>query len=381
MLKKIFIALIGLILGVLIGIYFVYFQNILPLNIKTKESNQVIGFLPYWLLDKASINYSSEITMLTYFALNVDGNGHIVKLSNPQQEEPGWYALSSGRLDPFFANARKNNVKLSLLISSGDASAINQLVSKPEQHADNLINDVTPLMKEYHFSDLNLDIEDTSTASASAQANFTQFVADVKQQLDKKQLGTLTLEISPTDPIIPNLINIAAVSRYADNIVLMAYDYHSSVSYVTGPVAPLNGAGTDLEYDVTTAVEKTMQMAPPGKIILGMPLYGYEWETLSTALHSAIIPGTGVTASDNRMESFLPTCATCSAFLDNESQEEFVVYQDQTSGDYHQIFFPTEQSVASTINLAKQKQLGGVALWALGYEGSGMLTPLTSYKD
>src|SRR5580692_6032860 len=147
MLKKFFIALIGLILGVLIGAYFVYFQNIFPLHIKTKESNQVIGFLPYWLLDKASINYSSEITTLTYFALNVDGNGHIVKLSNPQQEEPGWYALSSGKLDPFFANARKNKVKLSLLISSGDANAINQLVSKPQQHANNLINDVAPIMK------------------------------------------------------------------------------------------------------------------------------------------------------------------------------------------------------------------------------------------
>jgi spore germination protein YaaH len=380
MFKKSIVAFIGLLLGVLIGIYFVYFKTILPLHTKQPVNIQVIGFLPYWLLDYAKANYSSEITTLTYFSLNVDGNGHIVKLSNPQQEEPGWYALNSDKITPFFQNARKNNVKLSLLIASGDPKAIAQMVSKPTQNAKNLITDVAPIMKKYHFQDLNLDIEDTAMVNATEQSHFTQFIAAVKQQLTAKKLGTLTLEISPTDAILPNLINVKSVSPYADYIVVMAYDYHSSVSQVTGPVAPLNGAGKDLEYDVTTAVEKTMQTVPQEKIILGMPLYGYEWETLSTALHSAIIPGSGVLASDNRMESFLPTCATCSAFFDNESQEEFVVYQDQSTGTFHQIFFPDQQSVASKINLAKQKQLGGVALWALGYEGNGMLTPLTSYR-
>lgn len=380
MFKKFFIALAGVIIGVFVGISFVYFQNIVPFPNKEKPHNQVIGFLPYWNLDQASTNYDNDITTLTYFALNVDANGHIDKLSDPEQEEPGWYALSSGKLNPFFASAKKNNIKLSLLVSNGDANAINHMVSKPTQNASNLINDVSPIMKRYHFQDLNLDIEDTSPASLATQQHFTQFVAAVKQQLDKKQLGTLTLEISPTDAIIPNLINIKAVSAYADYIVLMAYDYHSPTSYVTGPVAPIDGAGVDLEYDVTTAVEKTLQMTPAQKIILGMPLYGYEWETLSTALHSAVIPGTGVIASDNRMESFLSHCATCSAFFDNESQEEFVVYQDQSTGDYHQIFFPTEQSIAATVKLAKQKHLGGVAVWALGYERKEILTPLTTYK-
>jgi len=377
---KFFIAFIGLLLGIVTGISFIYVKPIVPFSTKEKTQKQIIGFLPYWLLDNASTNYSKDITTLTYFSLNVDGTGHIVKLSNPQQEEPNWYALDSGKADPFFANARKNNIKLSLLLASGDSKSIAEMISQPAQNSDNLIKDVEPLMKKYHFQDLNLDIEDGAPADSTEQEEFIQFVADVKQQLVAKNLGTLTLEISPINTIFPNLINIRSVSSYADYIVLMAYDYHSSISQVTGPVAPLNGAGVDLEYDVTTAVEKTMQLVPSEKIILGMPLYGYEWETLSTALHSAIIPGTGVIASDNRMESFLSTCATCSAFFDNESQEEFAVYKDQNTGTFHQIFFPDQQSVASTINLAKQKQLGGVALWALGYEGKDMLTPLETYK-
>jgi spore germination protein len=379
MAKTFILSLIGLIIGITAGIYVINHVNEIPLK-ALKPQRQVIGFLPYWLLDRAKTNYSQEITTLTYFALNVDGNGDIVKLTNPQQEEPGWYALESGKFDPFLNSAKKNNVKLSLLISSGDANAIDQLMEKPRQHADTLIKDVTPIMKQYGFSDLNLDIEYTAHASTAAQMHFTQFVQTVDQQMNKQQLGTLTVEISPTDAIQANLINLQAVTPYVNSVVLMAYDYHSTASYVTGPVAPLSGAGANLEYDVTTAVEKALQQIPPDKLILGMPLYGYEWETLTNAIRSAIIPGSGVIASNNRMQSFLTGCATCSAVFDNQSQEMYITYQGQDTGTYHQIYFPDGQSVSAKINLANKENLAGVALWALGYEGNAMLEPLSAYK-
>lgn len=380
MIKAVVISVLGLAAGITFGIFIIAHLDEIPLQ-SVKPHRQVIGFLPYWLLDRAKTNYSEDLTTLTYFALNVDGNGNIVKLTNPQQEDPGWYALDSGKLDPFFTSAKKNNIKLSLLISSGNANAINQLMQKPQQHANTLVKEVTPIMKRFGFSDLNLDIEYTSHASASAQMHFTQFVQTIDQELTQQHLGTLTVEISPTDAIQSNLINLQAVMPSVNTIVLMAYDYHSTASFVTGPVAPLSGAGVDLEYDVTTAVEKALQAIPPDELVLGMPLYGYEWETLNTAVRSAIIPGSGDIASNDRMESFLPQCTTCSAFFDNESQEMYVVYRDPNTGTYHQIYFPDQQSVTSEINLANKKDLGGVALWALGYEGDTMLTPLSAYKE
>lgn len=380
--KNVFIALIGFAVGILIGgyFYFIYIKPSFPAQPTEKASKQVIGFLPYWQLNNAGPNEDNYITTLTYFALNVNGEGHIVKLMNPQKKDPGWSALHSGKVTQIFTNARKKNIRLSLLISSGNSNDIHQMVSKPIVSADTLVNEVAPIMKQYHFQDLNLDIEDTATASTQTRNSFSTFVKEVKHKLNQKHLGTLTVEISPTDAIIPNLIDIRIVGQYADNMIIMAYDYHSSVSFVTGPVAPLTGAGIDLEYDVTSAVEKTVQQIPPDKVIIGMPLYGYKWETLTTAIHAPVIPGTGALASDNRMESFLPTCTDCNVFFDNESQEEFVVYKDQDAETFHQIYFPDVQSVVSTVNLANQKQLSGIALWALGYEGKTMLTPLASYK-
>lgn len=380
-LRKIAIVTLGLFLGIFLGAFFFIFKLETPLQIKTQQPKQVIGFLPYWLLDKAKVDYSNYITTLTYFGLTIDGDGHIVKLTNPQETNPAWHALDSGKLNSFLASAQNSNIKLSLLISCGDTEVINHLINRPVDNAKTLVKEVMPLMKKYRFKDLNLDIEYTPQASLTAQTHFIQFIKTVRQQVNTQNLGTLTIEVSPTDVIKQNLINTQAITPFVDTIVLMAYDYHSPTSIVAGPIAPMYGAGVHSEYDVTTAVEQTLQAAPPGKIILGVPLYGYEWETLDNAIRSAIIPGTGVLASAKRMDEVVATCATCSAFFDNESQEEYVTYKDSATGTFHEIFFPNEQSVQAKIDLVNKKQLGGIGIWALGYEGNQTLKPLANFKQ
>jgi spore germination protein YaaH len=378
--KKLAVAICGTFLGLILGIIIVNFvetKNPSPVINPLAPKKVVIGFLPYWQLNTAKADYSKYITTLSYFALRVDQNGNIQKLLNPQQEEPGWNALRMGKLDGFFESAQKNNVNLSLMIASGNINSINGLINDPVVHATNLVSDLRPLIEQYKFSDINLDIENTQSASESARDNFIKFVSEVKKQLGSGI--TVTIEISPTDVIQNNLIDVKTVSKIADNIVLMAYDYHSTSSFVTGPVAPLSGAGIESEYDVTTAVEKTLDLLSPQKLILGTPLYGYEWESLTQAPRSAIIPGTGVVASNNRAEELLSSCSRCTITLDKQANEKYISYFDQTSNDYHTIFFPDIESIQAKINFTNQFQLGGLALWALGYEGNKVLNPLVTF--
>lgn len=380
--KNLVIIVSGILLGVLFGILFI-FNFLIPKNSSSvinplAPKKIVIGFLPYWLLDTETSDYSKYITTLSYFGLRVDQNGNIQKLLNPQQEESGWNALRSGKLDPFFNKALQNNVSLSLMVASGDVNSINGLISDPSLHAKNLVSDLKPLIETYKFSDINLDIEYTQSASATARENFTKFVSEVKKELGNDQ--TLTVEISPTDVIHSNLIDPKAMNKIADNIVLMAYDYHSTSSFVTGPVAPLKGAGVMSEYDVTSAIEKSLDLISPEKLVLGAPLYGYEWESLDQIPRSAIIPNTGVVASNKRAEELLSSCASCSAVLDKDADEKYISYFDQSLGDYHTIFYPDKNSMEAKINFTNEFQLKGLALWALGYEGNSILNPLTIYK-
>lgn len=381
MIKKLAVIISGLIIGLFLG--FLVIINFIVPNKTYSVINPlapkkiVIGFLPYWLLNTAKSDYSNYVTTLAYFGLRVDQNGNIQKLLSPSQEEPGWYDLHSGKLDQFFSDALKNNVSLSLMVVSGDADSINGLISDPVLHAKNLVSDLNPLIDKYKFSDINLDIEYMQSASPTAQKKFTEFVTEVRKEL--KSSETLTVEISPTDVITNNLIDPRAMSKLADNIVLMAYDYHSTSSFVTGPVAPVSGAGITSEYDVTAAVEKALDLISPQKLVLGVPLYGYEWESLAKDSRSAIIPNSGVVASNRRAEELLSTCSSCSAVLDKEADEKYISYFDEEFGDYHTVFFPDKSSMEAKTRLVNEFQLEGLALWALGYEGNSILNPLTSY--
>lgn len=386
MIKQIFVILSGLLIGLYIG--FIGVNNIwnykpnkaLVFNPIAENKSQVIGFLPYWLIPKADKDYTKYINTLSYFGLTIDSDGSILEYTNPGESEPGWLALNSGKADAFLEMAKKNNVKKSLLIFSADEEKIGGLLENPVTHAQNLMAEVGPIMKNYGFTDLNLDIESTLVASDEARANFTTFVKAVKQQLDKENLGTLTIDVSPIVLFKKYLVDVNSIRNDVDYVVLMTYDFHYQGSSVTGAVAPNGGAGDSEEFDIEVSLKAAQQILSPDKIIMGAPLYGYEWETLDNTPRSATIAGSGIVAGNRRVEEQLKSCTDCQVAYDEKTKESILIYKDENSDSYHQIYYPVQKSIEEKIKLADKYDLGGIALWALGYEGDTILEPLKSYK-
>jgi spore germination protein len=205
-------------------------------------------------------------------------------------------------------------------------------------------------------------------------------VREVKKNMAKENLGTLTIDVSPTAMLRNYLINVDDVSEIVDYVVFMTYDYHYSGSAVTGAVSPVGGMEKDAEFDTETAIKLAKQIMPENKIIIGTPLYGYEWETLEDTPRSAIIPGSGQVISNRRLEEELSECATCSAKLEELSKESYLIYKNEDTGTFQQAFYPDKQATAEKIKLAEKYKAGGIALWALGYEGDTILEPLAEYK-
>ncbi|EKD96289.1 MAG: hypothetical protein ACD_24C00107G0002, partial [uncultured bacterium] len=135
------------------------------------------------------------------------------------------------------------------------------------------------------------------------------------------------------------------------------------------------------EFDVETGLQKAVEILPKEKIFLGIPLYGYEWETISKTPRSAVLPGSGLVISNRRAEELLSSCATCSALVDESAKESYFIYEDQTTGTIHQVFYPDQTFLKEKLNLARIYEIGGVALWAIGYEGNDILEPLSGYKN
>lgn len=354
-----------MLLGIGLGIVAVYGFGV------SARKPQIVGFLPYWLLEKADKEYSQYLTTLTYFGLAIDMDGKPIFLVNPQEEEPGWTALKNGKFD-------SKNLTSSLLVHSADEETIAELIKNPVTAAHALVSEVTPVMQKHKFTDLNLDIESFLPASDSARASFTEFTQTVAEDVRKAKLGTVTIEIPPIALVRPMLIDPIAIGRIADYVVLMTYDYHYSGSMTAGAVAPVNGAGEWVEFDVEIAVREAVNVIPKEKILLGIPLYGYQWETIRPDKGAATIPGGTSTASSRRITQILEGCATCSAQFDPVAKEPYLIYPEN---DYfNQIHYENEQSMKEKIALAQKYQLGGVALWALGYEDSSILNPLAAYK-
>src|SRR5450756_1349207 len=77
---------------------------------------------------------------------------------------------------------------------------------------------------------------------------------------------------------------ISSVGRAADRVFIMGYDFHGPGSAIPGPVAPLlNGPKT-----VADAVARYARLVPAGKLILGVPAYGYSWPIVRAATPSRV---------------------------------------------------------------------------------------------
>lgn len=387
MLQKILIVWVGIIAGVFLAYFLVTKTNIL--NIGNKNSSVadvfkppqkiVIGFLPFWLIDKAQSDYSPYITQLSYFNVTIDEDGTIQKFTAPGEADPGWHALYTGKIDDYLANAKSKGIELSLTIFSGNDKKIDKFLDDPKTSAQNLVNEISPVMNQYGFTDLNLDIEKVAEASPEARTKFTNFVGEVRKNLDKNI--SITVDISPIAFVKDkNLSDPKSLAPIVDHIVLMDYDFHNQGSNVSGPVSPQSGAGIVSEFDTESAVQAALTVIPAKKLILAIPLYGYSWETINPSPRSAVLPASAFSISNRSVEDLIANCATCSAEFDKTDGENHIVYKDTETGTYFQVFYPDAPSTQIKVDYAKSQNLGGMALWALGYEGGTILQPLAGYR-
>lgn len=353
-------------------------STINPPKFVQNKKNIVIGFLPFWLIDKAQIDYSPYITQLSYFNLVIDNDGTIQKYTSPGESDPGYHALFLGKIDDYLNNAKSKGIELSLTIFSGNDEKINNFLDNPETSAQNLINDIAPIMDKYGFTDLNLDIEKVSDASLDQRERYVKFVSQVRKLLDPKI--TITIDVPGISFIKnKNLADPKALAKIADYIVFMGYDFHNPGSYVTGPVAPQSGAGTISEFDIESATQAALTQMPSSKLILAIPLYGYSWETINNIARSATMPGSAYSISSRSVKEMLSQCTNCKEYYDKTDSEAYIIYKDNETDLYHQIFYPNQESTKTKADFAKLQKLGGIALWALGYEDDVILSPLADY--
>ncbi len=341
---------------------FSFLPGITPDN----DNRVVYGFLPYWNLKKLELQ--PELTHLSYFSMTVSGNGDIITTQDGNIE-PGYAKLKSDDLLQLIEAAQNKKIKSELVLAqfnNDDIAAF--LTSKTAQ--DKFINSLDSILLAYPFSGINIDFEYTGEVTPGLRNNFTQFMANLKKHLNEKYSSVnLSIDMYSSAASSHTIWDVKAIGENVDYIIIMAYDFHRRSSPTAGPVAPIFGGKTMWDSDISDHLKDYLKAVPASKLLLGVPFYGYEWQTVNGDAQAFTLPDTGTTASYKRVQEVL-------AKKDELKVEEkwndtalapYIIYKENNAT--YIMYYDNSRSLSYKLDFVNQLDLAGIAIWALGYEG------------
>jgi spore germination protein YaaH len=297
-------------------------------------SKRVYGYLPYWEgLDLGAFRWELVTDIVVFSAtIGIDG-----AVANPHAL-PGAALVSA-------AHAHAVRVHLcATLFNTASGGEIATFLGSPAARA-NAVQQLAALAQD----GLNLDFEFVPGASRDA---FTAFVQQLRTALPAGV--ELTLAMPATTAY--SGYDVSALAAATDRLLLMEYDFHWRTGPSAGAVAPLG--------DVQRAVDGYLAKAPAASIAMGVPYYGYEWPTASAGAGAATT-GAGTSVL---FEAAFGKLSSYGRLWDGPSQTPWYVL---TAGAQpRQGWVDDGESLALKYRFARSRDLGGVMIWALGYDGS-----------
>jgi GH18 family chitinase len=201
---------------------------------------------------------------------------------------------------------------------------------------------------------VNIDVEGTDASQRDA---FSTLVGAVSHQLHAAhptwQVTVDTYVGSATNP--QSFFDVAGLARSVDALFVMAYDMYGSGA--ASPNSPLAG----YRPNVSDAVAAYSAAVSPGKVILGLPFYGYDWVTVDDSPASRAVSGPrAITWATIRSSGW-------AARWDGVAQSPWASYQ--LGGQWHEAYYDDAQSLGAKAAAASAAHLRGVGVWALGMDG------------
>ena len=307
----------------------------IPTIVPTKK---ILGFTTYYYSgDKSSYNsmvnnssYLDEISTATHIT---DGYGNITGILPTEQIN--------------YANS--NNIVPTLLVGNNFSGAIAKTLLESSTNRNNFKTNLLNILKTNNYKGVNIDIEGIY---GSNRNHYTTFLGEIYSAL--KPLGyVISVSVPAKTTDNPNYTwnyayDYAAISNYADYILLMTYDEH----YPGGTAGPVASIGW-----VTNVIKYATTVIPKEKIYFGLAAYGYDWSSNGTKAYS--INGCYNLAVSNG----------ATIHWDNTSKCPYFNYTD-SNGIAHTVWFENSMSIEYKLDLVNTYDLGGVGIWRLGLENS-----------
>jgi spore germination protein YaaH len=337
----------------------------------TRLRRQVMGFLPYWEVSDAVLDYEL-LSTIAYFSVGSDKYGNLLKLDPDGTPTTGWGGWTSSRLTSIINAAHTKGTRVVLTISvfawtSGQAALQGALLGNPAAR-QNLAVQAADAVRARGADGINLDFEPIVSGYAD---EYTLFVRAVRAELDKRAAG-YQLTFDTTGYIGNYPIEAATAPGGADAIFIMGYDYRTASAGYSGSIDPLSGPA----YDLQDTVNAFAARVAPSKLILGVPWYGRAWSTVSDQVNARTQTGLKFGASNSVLYD------TAAAYAkqygrrwDTREQSPWIAYRRQNCSTtygcvttWRQVYYDDAESLKRRYDMINRMGLRGTGIWALGYD-------------
>jgi spore germination protein len=319
--------------------------NILQPGMKVRIpdiSDYLAGILGYYVvrnpeLDRSLINnFATYASYISLFEYHFTTNGDIENdLNDLVAIETAW----SNRVTPL--------ATITNLTSGGfNPNLAHQVLNNPTART-NLVNNIFYLVSRKGYGGVNIDFERVREEDRDLLTGFLRQLGD-----RFKPAGyVLTIAVpAKTSEDISWLkgYDYGGIGAVVNFMFIMAYDWHHAGSE-PGPVAPITEVRRTIQYAVG--------LVPRRKIIIGVPLYGYNWII-------PYMPGTVASAISNQNSIETAMRYQSPIQYSEEFQSPFFRYKDQQE-QIHEVWFEDVRSMGAKMILVREFGLQGIGAWQL----------------
>ncbi|MGI8589199.1 MAG: glycosyl hydrolase family 18 protein [Chloroflexia bacterium] len=292
--------------------------------------------------------HADQLNYVSPWFYTVDGNGSVNGTAQPAVN------------DLLRARSIKN---LPMVRNSAGYSIFHDVLRDPAKR-DSIIAQLRNLVLDNGYDGITIDFE---AINGGDEALLTAFMSSLYQ--DFKAHNKLVAMAVPPKTRDANTgwagaYNYHDLSRSADYFIVMAYDQHYAGGQ-PGPIAPMPWLN-----DVANYASATLGS---GKIIWGIGVYGYDWNTSFTPRKPADPRTFGETQALS-----VNFAGGGGIIYDAENQAPSLIYLQDNQR--HEVWYEDKQSFGAKIGLVQGRNFLGFALWRLGQEDPGVWDTIGSLR-
>ena len=207
-----------------------------------------------------------------------------------------------------------------------------------------LVQSIVDTSVEYKLDGVNIDFEGLTE---DCGIHYVQFLRELSVLCRSNGL------ILSVDNYVPfhfnNYYRLDIQGLVTDYVIIMGYDEHWHGSGDPGSVA-------SIEY-VSNGLDRTLEQVPEGKVVNALPFYTILWKTEGTEITDQYI-------TLNNVEDYL-TRVNVTPEWDETTCQNYAEWESGAA--IYQIWVEDAESIRVKLSVMAVKNLGGVAVWRLGY--------------